>query len=863
MLRDFCGVILMVFAIGMVWSCGGERVMQSQVAEEQVGRPLSKLAVQMDALVVATVLRDGAPVIGAMVEFSRSVAGQTAEYQWSDTTDEKGQARVELGTGYYQARASIDGREIGFWSSIPVNSGYEVMLDLPISEKAQVMGSFLRISGVSNGEIPIGVVLPLTGNIGSIGTFLKNGMELAREEVNRSQFGATPIAFIIEDSESNPDVAVSAFNKLIDRDKVSVILGPGFSSSATAAFPIAQEKQVVAFSPTAGAAGLGAIGDFVFRTPSPVDKIVPSFVNNTREKLVYQKVALIFDRDDLFSQSGYEETREVLDDLGVEILTTETFQTGDTDFSEQLNRIKASNPDAIFVWTRPAERVEVPVQGRRLGISDAIPFIVFGFTSTEMEMAGTAAEGVITSAYWSLSADTPGNRAFVQNYRTKYGTDPDGWAAFGYANVQVLAAAIRDAGSVNPRAIRDALAAIDVPTILGQFSFDPNGDPTYPVIVMVVANGKLEILDTGSSVGTPDDAIKIGFIYGTYRKNSLDGATLAALQFNEDGGVRGVPIELIDGGVPIEQLAEENISETEYVAALAEKLITQEKVLAIVGPNRSSQAVIVGEIAQRHGIPMVTTNATNPIVTTAGDFVFMAAFTDDFQGKVMAEFAIQELGAGRVAVLTERGSIYSEGLSQTFVDNFGALGGHVAAHQFYMSGETDFASQLIAVTSSMPNVVFIPGSVADISLLVEQARQNFGLTATFLGGDSWHNAELLTTSGAFIEGSFFSGFFSSQVAPGDLSEDAHRFIDAYTAMFGVAPDGSAALGYDALRLVVQAMLRTEELTPMAIRDEIAATRDYSGATFISGYDENRYTTKSAVINRIANGAIEFYKLIEP
>ena len=110
-------------------------------------------------------------------------------------------------------------------------------------------------------------------------------------------------------------------------------------------------------------------------------------------------------------------------------------------------------------------------------------------------------------------------------------------------------------------------------------------------------------------------------------------------------------------------------------------------------------------------------------------------------------------------MLTERGSIYSEGLSQTFVDNFGVLGGHVAAHQFYMSGETDFASQLIAVTSSMPDVVFIPGSTVDISLLVQQARENFGLTATFLGGDSWHNAELLATSGAFIEGSFFSGFF--------------------------------------------------------------------------------------------------------
>ena len=377
-MRNMFGAIVLALVAGMMGGCGGERGMESQVAEEQVGRPLSKLAVQTDAAVVATVTRDGAPVIWAKVAFSRSVAGQVAEYQWSDTTDEKGQARVELGTGYYQARASIDGREIGFWSSIPINGGYEVMLDLPIGGKARVTES--------------------------------------------------------------------------------------------------------------------------------------------------------------------------------------------------------------------------------------------------------------------------------------------------------------------------------------------------------------------SQIPQPGDAIKIGFIYGTYRKTGLDGATLAALQLNEEGGVRGVPIEIIDSGVPIEQLAEKNISEAEYVAALAEKLITEDKVSAIVGPNRSSQAVVVGEIAQRYGIPMMTTNATNPAVTSAGDFAFMAAFTDDFQGKVMAEFAVQELGASRVAVLTERGSIYSEGLSQTFIDNFGALGGTVEAHQFYMSGETDFAAQLIAVTSSMPDAVFIPGSTVDIPLLVQQARENFGLTATFLGG---------------------------------------------------------------------------------------------------------------------------------
>ena len=293
----------------------------------------------------------------------------------------------------------------------------------------------------------------------------------------------------------NPDVAVSAFNKLIHQDNVSVILGPGYSSSAAVAFPIAQQNKVVAFSPTAAAAGLGAIGDFIFRVPAPVNRLAQSTLEVARQKLGYHKVAVIYDSTDVFSRSGYEESRKVLDDLDVEILTTETFKTGNTDFSVQLTRIRESNPDAILVWTRPVERVEVPVQGRRLGIPYTVPFIVFGFSSSQIEMAGTAAEGVITSTLWSRSVQTQRNQDFIKNYRAKYSADPDLFAAEGYACVHILAAAIRAAGSMAPGAIRDALAAIDMPTILGQFAFDPNGDPTYPVTLQVVVNGKFELVE--------------------------------------------------------------------------------------------------------------------------------------------------------------------------------------------------------------------------------------------------------------------------------------------------------------------------------------------------------------------------------
>ncbi len=373
--------------------------------------------------------------------------------------------------------------------------------------------------------------------------------------------------------------------------------------------------------------------------------------------------------------------------------------------------------------------------------------------------------------------------------------------------------------------------------------------------ILTLCSGCEEVQRVLTSLPDGDeDAIKIGFIYSSAnRSHSLNGAELAERKLNAEGGVHGTSIKVIARG---------NITGNEHAAEIAEALITEEGVSAIIGPNLSRYAVPIGEVAQQHGVPMVATTATNPTVTAAGDFVFMSAFTDDFQGKVMAQFASQDLKAKTAAVLTRRESLYSEGLSQTFIDNFAAFGGEVVHADFYARGDTDFTTQLTAIAESAPDVVFLPGFSAEIPLVVEQAR-TLGITGILLGGDSWDNAALIATSGAILEGSYFSTFFWADVPPGSLNKDAHQFIDTYTSIFGIPPDGGAALGYDALRLTVQAMRRAPELTPTEIRDQIAATKNYSGATFISGYDRNRHAAKSAFINRIINGEAKFHKLIQP
>ena len=352
-----------------------------------------------------------------------------------------------------------------------------------------------QMDGLS-GDIPIGVVVALTGRFADeIGIPMHIGFELAREEINNSgMLGDAKITFITEDDRS--ESAVEAFNKLIHQDDVSAITGLAISAQAIHAFPIAQQNGVVAFSSVSSASGLSAIGDFIFRAGLTIDVLIPSGVRITQEKLGYKKAAILFDESDLYSTSSYAGFIPALAENGVEVVTTETFQSGDTDFSMQLTRIMEANPEAIFVATLPPEMPLILTQGRELGIPDSVPFILPEIAIEQVAAAGPAAEGVITFIGWSSLAATPGNQAFIQNYRAASGTDPNAWAAQSYATLHILAAAIANAQSTDSAAIRDALAnTMDMDTILGQFSFDEVGDAVYDPQILIVKDSKFAVFE--------------------------------------------------------------------------------------------------------------------------------------------------------------------------------------------------------------------------------------------------------------------------------------------------------------------------------------------------------------------------------
>ena len=369
-----------------------------------------------------------------------------------------------------------------------------IVTDIQVAETTKRVPQLTDFSG----EIPIGTVLPLTGRFVSEFGYLPTqlGAELALNEINDGQLGDARMVFMYEDDGGAIEGSVRAFNRLIHQHGVPVILGPGLSSQAEKAFPIAQENEVVAFSATASAAGLSAIGDYVFRVSLTNDVLIPCGVKATQEKLGYQRVAMLYDETDLYSTDNHELLRKTLVSRGVEVLARETFRGDDDDFSAQFTRIKALSPDTVFVSGLSVDFPKILSQGRAGGISEDVPFIVPDLANDEVKAAGHAAEGTITFSGWFSTASTPGNQAFIQNYRAAFGVEASTWAAHAYATVYILAEAIANAGSTDSKAIRDAMADLrDLDTVLGTFSFNAVGDAVYEPLTLVVEDGQFRVFE--------------------------------------------------------------------------------------------------------------------------------------------------------------------------------------------------------------------------------------------------------------------------------------------------------------------------------------------------------------------------------
>jgi branched-chain amino acid transport system substrate-binding protein len=357
----------------------------------------------------------------------------------------------------------------------------------------------------------------------------------------------------------------------------------------------------------------------------------------------------------------------------------------------------------------------------------------------------------------------------------------------------------------------------------------------------------------------PGDRILLGHVgsmtgsEATFGDSTDKGIRLAVAEANAKGGVRGKQIEV---------KTYDSQGKPEEAAVAATRLVVQDKVAVLLGEVASSRSLAMAPIADANKTPMISPSSTNPRVTKDGaktrPYVFRVCFIDPFQGTVMAKFARERLKVAKVAILRDVGNDYSVGLADFFQDKFRQLGGEIVTDQSYKAGDQDFKAQLTAIKNRNPEAIYVPGYYTDVALIARQSRE-LGMKQPLLGGDGWDSVKLYEIGGKAIEGSYFSNHYS----PDDPSPRIQEFVQAYQKRFGGVPDGLAAQGYDAAMVAFDAMKRASVPSGVALRDAIAATKDYPGVTGIITIDENHDALKPAVVLEVKGGKSVYATTIAP
>lgn len=335
----------------------------------------------------------------------------------------------------------------------------------------------------------------------------------------------------------------------------------------------------------------------------------------------------------------------------------------------------------------------------------------------------------------------------------------------------------------------------------------------------------------------------------TFGQSTDNGAKMAMDEVNKAGGVIGKKIRIY---------VEDDQSKPEEAATAATKLVNQNHVVAMIGEVSSSRSLAAAPICQAAKVPMISPSSTNPRVTQIGNYIFRVCFIDPFQGLVMAKFAANTLKVKRAAILVDIRNDYSVGLQTFFRDNFKKLGGQIVSEQSYSEGDSDFHAQLTQIRAANPEAIYVPGYYTEVGTIARQARE-LGMTVPLMGGDGWDSPRLFEIGGDALNGCYLSNHYSVD----DPSPAIQKFVKDYRERYKQTPDALAALGYDAAKILVDAITRAGSVESEKLRAAIAATKDFPGVTGKITINEERNAVKPAVVLKIQNGKFVYVETVNP
>ncbi len=719
--------------------------------------------------------------------------------------------------------------------------------------------------------LKIAMLAAMSGDVKTFGEGTKRGMDMAVAEWNeKGGVLGREIEVIVGDTKCDAQEAANVANKVINQDNVNYIVGAVCSSASIPISEVANEAGVVQISPPSTNPQVtinedGSNKEYIFRACflDPFQGEVDAAF--AMEELGAGSAAVLYDVGNDYVKGLAEYFQQSFEEMGGEVPVFEAYTKEDTDFSALLTKVADADVDVLFLPDYYNKVNVIAKQAKERGV-EAVMLGADGWDSPDLDLE--AVDGAYFSNHYSPYDPRDIVQNFVADFETEYEATPDFVAVLAYDATNVLLQAIENAGVDDPSVVKDELAAIEFEGVAGDIRFDENGDPIKKAAISHITDGEIEFvkfvappgeesMEEEEEVGVPvpeapDFPIKVAELFPM----SGDVKTFGV---SSDNGVKLAFMEAEADGWEIETVLGDTKCDAQEAANVANKVINQDQVNYILGAVCSSASIPISEIANPAGVLQLSPTSTNPQVTINEDgsnkeYIFRACFLDPFQGEVNASFAINDLGAETAAVLYDVGNDYVRGLAEYYQASFEEMGGEVPVFEAYTKEDTDFSALLTKVADADVDVLFLPDYYNKVNVIAKQANER-GVEATLQGADGW-DSPLLDLEA--VEG----GYHSNHYSPADPRPIVQNFVENYEAEFGDPPDALAALSYDAARLLLQAISEADSNDPAAVKDALANI-EYEGVAGSIVFNEVGDPQKTAAINHIVDGEVEFVKFVAP
>jgi len=723
------------------------------------------------------------------------------------------------------------------------------------------------------GPLQIAMLAAMSGDVKTFGEGTKRGVDMAVAEWNdKGGVLGREVEVIVGDTKCDAQEAANVANKVINQDQVNYIVGAVCSSASIPISEIANPAGVVQISPPSTNPQVtikedGSNKEYIFRACflDPFQGEVDAAF--AMDELGAESAAVLYDVGNDYVKGLAEYFKASFEELGGEVPVFEAYTKEDTDFSALLTTVADADVDVLFLPDYYNKVNVIAKQAKEKGI-EATMLGADGWDSPDLDLE--AVDGAYFSNHYSPYDPRPIVQDFVDNFEGEHEMTPDFVAVLAYDATNVLLQAIEDAGVDDPAQVKDALANIEYEGVAGDIRFDEHGDPIKKAAISHITGGGIEfvkfVAPPGEGATEPAEEEEVGVPVPEAPDFSIKVAELFPMSgdvktfgVSSDNGVKLAFMEAEAAGWQLETVLGDTKCDAQEAANVANKVINQDQVGFILGAVCSSSSIPISEIANPAGVLQISPTSTNPQVTINEDgsnkeYIFRACFLDPFQGEVNASFAINDLGAESAAILYDVGNDYVRGLAEYYKASFEEMGGEVPVFEAYTKEDTDFSALLTNVADADVDVLFLPDYYNKVNVIAKQANEQ-GIEATLQGADGW-DSPLLDLEA--VDG----GYHSNHYSPADPRPIVQNFVDNYEAEFGQPPDALAALSYDAARLLLQAISEAGSDDPAAVKDALMDI-EYEGVAGSIVFNDVGDPQKTAAINQIVDGEVEFVKFVAP